>query len=136
MAKSTTQKNNDSLILSLKKEIEDKKKMLKSSERFSPKTHCKLNSLNLHAASKEDLIEALVDVNCKRMSAESLGVLADYRLCGFKVQDWLDDIQSRLNILNRSAEQSRLKALEEKLHNLLSLEKKVELEIEDIKNSI
>lgn len=133
-------KNNDTVILKLKQEIEAKKKSLKSSERFTPVTNCSLmldnERYNLNVLGKDQIIPLMVKLNAYAKSAEDLGVSDDLEYGGFKVEQWMTDLKARWAIINRTNEEARLKALETKLHNLLSLEKKVELEIADIAASI
>ena len=137
--------SNDSLIIELKKQVEEKQKALDSSKRFQPKTNCSLclpfpfNSerVNLNVADKPKLQELAVGLNLLKMSYDSLGeAVSDYSPGGYKLQDWVDDVNARLFILNRSQEEARLKALKDKLHGLLSIDKKVELEIAQLKEMI
>lgn len=51
---------------------------------------------------------------------------------GYNVDSWISDLKSRFSILNRKAEEARLKKLEDKLHELLSTDKKVELELDNL----
>lgn len=132
---------NDAVILKLKKEIEEKKKMLKASERFTPITNCSLvldgERFNLNVMNKkEDIIPLMVKLNAYAKSAEDLGVSEELTYGGFKIEDWMTDLKARWNVINRTMEEGRLKALENKLHNLLSLDKKVELELADIASLI
>jgi hypothetical protein len=131
---------NDRLILTLKKQIQDKKDALKSTEKFAPVTNCSLEIFgarwNLNVLGKQELLALLVNLNCDKMSAENLGVLNEYTLSGFKVTEWITDIKARLMIVDRKAEEARLKNMEDKLYNLLSNEKKVELELSEIAKEI
>ncbi|HBG3789828.1 TPA: hypothetical protein KRH32_000108 [Clostridioides difficile] len=56
--------------------------------------------------------------------------------CGYDVQDWIDDIKSKLDILTINEERSKLEEMEIKLMELLSNEKKVELEINKIESML
>lgn len=49
---------------------------------------------------------------------------------------WMTDLQARLAYVDKKIEADKLRKMEEKLHRLLSVDKKVELEIEDIKSSL
>jgi hypothetical protein len=130
-------KKNDNLILKLKKDILDKRAQLKSAERFSPVTNCSLtidgerHNLNV-LNDKDQLTNLIVRVNVYRMSAEDAGLASTFKLGGFTPDQWLTDLQTRLTISNRKQEEAKLKLMEDKLHNLLSTDKKVELEIEGI----
>src|SRR5207302_1011169 len=109
------------------------KAALAASKTFNPKTNCSLNfhgeRTNIRVESSiEKLTYLLVAVNACRMSADQLGLLNEYKLDGYLVQNWVDDLKARLNQVNRKQEEDRLKVLEARLHNQLSIDKKVELE--------
>lgn len=133
-------KKNDDVILKLKKEIEEKKKLIKSSERFTPVTNCSLvldnERFNLNVMGKEQIIPVMVKLNAYLKSAEELGVVSELEYSGFKVEEWLVDLKARWGFINRAQEEARLKALEAKLDKLLSSEKQVELALADIAASI
>lgn len=127
---------NDQRILALKKQIEDKKKQLEKSQRFSPITNCSIEvdgvRFNIQVLTKEQLITLMVKLNSHLMSAKDLGVVDEYIVSGYKVEDWISDIKSKIETLSRRDEEKSLKIMEEKLQKLLSNEKKVELEIDEI----
>jgi hypothetical protein len=133
-------KKNDTRILELKRQIDAKKAALKRVEKFVPITNCSLQLINngvrfnLHALNLESLTEMLVHLNTYRMSSADLGI--NMRICGYALQDWIDDIKSKMLVLDRQGEESRLKALEAKLTDLLSAEKKTELLIEEISGTL
>ena len=135
------QETNDNNIIELKNKIAEKKKALKATENFNPKTNCSLKlgetvSTNIRAeVSKERLTQLLVEVNMLKMSADNLKI-NDYKLSGYSPSDWVDDLQARLMIVDKKQEENRLKVLEEKLNALLSLDKKVELELQGLSNQI
>lgn len=137
MAKKTS---NDKTILDLKKTIAEKKALLKGSERFKPKTNCSLEldgvRTNLHVADSATLTLLLLKLSAYLRSAKDLAIEASVIVGGSSLQDWIDDIQSRLMSVNRQREEARLKVLEEKLHELLSAETKTELLINDIQGLI
>lgn len=127
-------KSNDSTILELKKQIKQKKEALKGIDKFVPVTNCSLSldekRHNLHVLNSEDLTFLLVKLNSLRLSADNLKVKLP--LGGFTVEDWISDIEAKLLISNRKKEEERLKLLEKKLTDLLSVEKKTELLVEEI----
>lgn len=132
--------SNDAIILKLKTEIAEKKKNIKGAEKFTPKTNCSLmmegERINLHAASLETLTLALVKLNALRMSAEDLPMDLDVKIQGHALEDWLDDLQSKILVVNKTKEEDRLKVLESKLTDLLSADKKTELLIEELQGLI
>jgi len=134
------QSTNDKTILSLKKQIEEKKKALKTSEKFIPVTNCSVEigdtRYNIHTLQITEVINLLVLLNTYKLSAEDLGMLEEFKISGYTVTEWITDLQTKRMILTRKAEENKLRAMEEKLHNLLSNEKKIELEIEEIASSL
>lgn len=132
--------DNDKMILELKKQVESKKKLLKSSERFSPKTNCNLTlhneRYNLNVVDKPTLLLLLAQLQGLNTSVKQVLPDETLEISGFSVDLWIDDIKSKYNVLNRKLENERLNVLEQKLHALLSTDKKVELEIADLKSQI
>lgn len=131
---------NDKVILNLKKQIEEKKKSLGKAEKFSPITNCGLNvngvKTNIHTMSKENLLSNIAFLKSAETGLKQ--VLPEEKLIidGFEVNDWITDLKSKFNNLNISLEKERLKQLELKLHNLLSIDTKVELEVSDLAKQI
>lgn len=131
-------KNNDEKILELKKQIEEKKKKVGKSQKFTPVTNCSIEvdgtRYNIQVLGKEQLISLMVKLNSYAISAKELEVLSDYSISGFNVGDWIKDLKAKLEFINRKDEEYKLKTMESKLDLLLSNEKKVELEIDEIEN--
>jgi hypothetical protein len=130
-------KDNDKIILDLKNKIEEKKKTLKITEKFSPITNCSIEldgtRYNIHALNKELLTTLLVKLNSYKLSIIDLELSTqEYNISGFPLNDWIQDVYGKLMNVNRKDEENRLKSMELRLHNLLSNEKKVELEINEI----
>ena len=127
---------NDDRILELKKQIEEKKKLLADKNtRFVPETNCVLvmnkNSTNLNVCSDEELKLLLISLNAYLMSAKNLG-MDDFEISGYNATTWIKDVKSKLEISELKKQQSDLKAMEQKLDKLLSDDKKTELELDDI----
>lgn len=131
-------KINDQRILLLKQQIETKKEKLSKSSRFTPVTNCSLElngeRINIQTLGKERALYVLVQLNIYRLSLVDLGLLDEYKMSGYLVSEWIEDIKSRVDILSRKQEEQQLKAMEAKLTKLLSEEKKVELEIDEIES--
>jgi hypothetical protein len=131
---------NDKIILELKAQIEVKKKLIRGTERFSPKTNCNLvlgsERYNLNVVSKQECLLLLARLKSLKDGLQS--VLPDeiLEISGYNVDLWIADLVNRFAVLNRLLESNKLEGLEQKLHNLLSLDTKVELEIEDLKRQI
>jgi len=129
---------NDSKIMELKKQIEEKKVKLGKSQKFSPITNCSIEvdtvRYNIQVLTKDQLITLLIKLNSYAMSAKDLNI--DYVVSGFNIWEWIIDIKSKLEFVSRKEEENKLKVMESKLHQLLSNEKKVELEIDEIMKSL
>jgi len=129
---------NDLKIMELKKQIEEKKIKLGKSQKFTPITNCSIEvdgvRHNIQVLTKEQLITLMVKLNSYAISAKDLGI--DYVVSGFNTLDWITDIKSKLDFVSRKEEENKLKIMESKLHQLLSNEKKVELEIDEIMKSL
>lgn len=129
---------NDDRILTLKKQIDDKKKELGKQPRFSPVTTCMFtyngNRVNIHTlTSVKDINAMLVYFNIYAMSAENLGINAeDVGFDGFSVVEWIEDLNAKKAVVEYNAKKAQLTALEKKLDKLLSDDKKTELEIDAI----
>jgi len=131
---------NDTKIMVLRAQIETKKKELSKAHKFTPVTNCSIEldtvRLNIQVLTKEQLITLMVKLKSYMMAAEELDVLDVYFISGFKVEEWITDIKAKLEIVCRREEESKLKTMENKLHLLLSNEKKVELEIDEIESML
>jgi hypothetical protein len=128
--------NNDQRILELKKQIEVKKEKLKQSEKFSPITNLSIEfentRFNLNVATKSILIDLAIKLNMMLISFKDLRLSEEYKISGYKLEDWIADIKAKLNILSRKDEERNLKVLEDKLSKMLSEDKKIELELNEI----
>ena len=128
---------NDEKILKLKEQIAQKKKQLDKSKRFSPITNCSIEldgvRSNIQILTKDQLIFLLVKLNGYLMSAKALEI-SDFSIGGYRADEWMSDIQLRIDILNRKDDENKLKDMESKLDRMLSDEKKTELEISEIED--
>lgn len=126
---------NDALIMVLKNKIEKKK--LGSKVKFEPKTTCiielfgeKVNIHTLRLGTIEPyllLLKSMVDA-CDFSPVSSTSCV----MAGFTLEDWYNDFVSKYNSLKYAEDAAELAALEKKLDNMLSNDKKIELEIEEI----
>lgn len=128
---------NDEKILKLKEQIAQKKKQLDKSKRFTPVTNCSIEldgvRSNIQVLTRDQLVFLLVKLNGYLMSAKALEI-SDFSIGGYRVDEWMTDIQLRIDILNRKDDENKLKDMESKLDRLLSNEKKTELEINEIED--
>lgn len=128
-------KKNDDVILQLKKQVEDKKKSIAKAQKFEPITNLSLELFgqryNLNVVDKNQLLLLKGTLFAIQSNVETAIFIG-----GFTIFDWCTDLENKYNLLNVREEQERLKALESKLHNLLSVDKKVELELASLASQI
>ena len=127
---------NDDRILELKKQIDEKKKLLAEKKvRFSPETNCILdldgNKYNLNVCGDDVLTMLIVKLNMYVMSANDLDIPVP-EISGYSVEMWIADIKNKLAVSGVKREENVLKQMEAKLDKLLSDDKKTELEIDEI----
>ena len=126
---------NDDRIMQLKQQIKQKKEELtKCSSRFIPVTNCLLHvdgeMYNLHVLADEFL---LVKLNAWKHSAEDLGLNPDtVKVSGYSLSEWIDDVRQVIEVKRYKEEKKKLEKLEKQLNDLLSDDKKTELEIDNI----
>lgn len=130
---------NDERILSLTSAIAKKKEELaKQSTRFNPCTNCSLDfrgqHYNINTLNEEQCEYIMVELMSLKMAADNLDVTL--KLSGYPVFDWIMDLRVRHDILKLKSEERKLKAMEEQLNLLLSEDKKKELAIEEIAQSL
>ena len=85
---------------------------------------------NLHTCDSDKLALLLVKLNLYKKEAENLDI--DFVISGYSIDDWITDIKDKFDITKTKAEIYNLKTMESKLDELLSEDKKTELEIDDI----
>lgn len=126
---------NDDRILELKEKIEKKKQELSDKNtRFVPVTNCIIEldgvTNNLHICDADKLALLLVKLSLYKKEAENLDI--NFVVSGYSIDDWITDIKNKFEVTKTKAEIYNLKAMESKLDELLSEDKKTELEIDDI----
>lgn len=131
---------NDKAILKLKEQVKKQKEEISKIKPFQPLTNCALDlygtRYNLHTLSKDVLVTLMVRLNAYKMSADDLELSNEFMIAGFKVEDWIQDLKAKYLLLGKKEEEERLKQLEAKLHKLLSEDKKIELEIDDLTKEV
>ena len=130
--------DNDQRIINLRNQIAIKKEGMGSDPKFIPITNCSLEidgeRFNLHTLQKDPLTLLLIKLNLYRMSAVELKVIQSFQLGGYSIDDWMIDIKLKLAVLANKDEKTNLYRMEVKLKDMLSDNKKVELEIDEIEN--
>ena len=101
---------------------------------FSPTTNCILDldgqKYNINVLQFDELQLLLVKLNMYLMSASCLNIFL--MISGYSINDWIEDINNKLDVLEFRKKETELKALENKLNKMLSDEKKTELELDEI----
>jgi len=125
-------KINENRILHTKNSVENYKPDI------NYKTNCHIDIDNIvediRWLQKEQLMFLLVKLNCHKLSAQDLGLLEEYIISGYKLEDWITDLKGKLDVVSKKDEERKLKIMENKLDKMLSDDKKIELELEDIAN--
>lgn len=131
---------NDGKILDLKKKIESKKNELKKAEKFNPVTHCSIEldgvRYNINVLNADELIILMCRVNMYKMSLINLKLENEIKICGFTLDEWIKDLMAKYKYISRKVEETNLKQMERKLDDMLSNEKKVELELNSIEDML
>lgn len=131
---------NDRDILKLKQEVINQKKSIEKIERFIPVTNCQIEhhgiKYNIHVLTKQQLILLLVELQALFIAATNLNYVEECVISGYKLSEWLFDIQSKINILSLKERKLVLQRTEEKLNGLLSKDTQTEIEIGDIKKML
>jgi len=126
---------NDATILKLKEQITKKKKELGKTSRFSPVTNLSLEldgtRYNLNVLDKVKLQQLAIKVASYSSTAHDIG-LTGTEYSGYMLSEWLEDIIGKLDIIEHKEKEAELAKLEAKLSKMLSNEKQVELELQDI----
>lgn len=130
---------NDERILSLKEKISQKKEQIsKNSVRFNPITNCTIEfrgqRYNINTLTEEQCIVMLVELKALSNAARELKV--ELNFSGYSVDDWMEDLESKISVLKAKSEERQLKAMEGQLEKLLSEDKKTELEIDRIAQTL
>jgi hypothetical protein len=131
-------KENDEKILELKNQIKTKKEELTKIDKFRPITNCIITSyvmgfdkLNINTLNTNDL--KLLAIRLKSYLNPNNGLkYTDVLLSGFKLSDWVEDIENKIENNNKISKMKELEVLENRLTEMLSNTKRTELEIEEI----
>ncbi|EQB4340922.1 hypothetical protein ACYJ2U_001641 [Clostridium botulinum] len=133
---------NDNKILELKKQIEKKKELIKlsKSNSYEFKTNRVVDfegeKYNLNVLQADKLNILMIRLNMYKLAAIDLKILDQCIISGYNVQDWINDINCKLEILSLKENERKLKFMENKLDKMLSDDKKVELELNEIEDML
>ncbi len=133
--------SNDKRIIEMREKIRVKKDELESITKVEYKTHLSLNLVgeryNLNVVSEDILLGILLNLNMINNAIKSDELLqTEYKLEGYSVEDWIHDVKAKYELKKVRAKKSELIALENKLVNMLSEDKKTELELDSIEEMI
>lgn len=131
--------NNDDKILALQKQIEEKKKSINTT--FRPVTNCSLlidgTRYNIHAlVTENEIMYLLIKLTSMLNAAIGLDMENKYSHEGYKLSEWITDLKAKLAVVSSKDEARKLKEMETKLTQLLSNDKKTELELASIEASL
>jgi len=133
--------SNDNQIKDYRTKVEAKRSALGSKPRVNYVTNMLLplndSKLNLNLMNTE---KACIDVaqqlammhNAQVQANEWLGTSQSLTVGNFKVEEWVEDIRTRLSIINWDQEKQKLNAMDTKLAGLLSEDAKTANAIADI----
>ena len=131
---------NDEKVLQLKQQIEEKKKTLSKIKKFTAITNCSINfdgaQININTLQRDGLVQLYVKLNALQLSAIDLGLLDELNISGYNISEWIEDVKNKLEALTVKQEETKLRQMEIRLTQLLSEDKKVELELEEIVKSL
>ena len=109
------QNKNDERILKMRETVALKKKELELMAKPSYETNLSLvingDRYNLNVASKEILLSLLMDLTIMKMASGKEELLKDLELNGFKLEQWMSDIKTKLNLTDKKVKERELKVL-------------------------
>lgn len=134
------QNKNDERILKMRETVATKKKELELLVKPSYETNLSLviqgERYNLNVASKAVLLSLLMNLVIMKVASEKDELLKDFELSGFKLEQWIADIKTKLKMLDKRTKEQELKVLEDKLLTMLSEDKKIDLELDELEKMI
>lgn len=148
----TAEKNSDQITLDLIKEVNRRKSEIAQIEKPNWITNC---SFSFSETSLSDVTNIHVESNVKKLIAmvalliskrdfhrDAVEVLdlptEEYVFTwgGFKVNDWISDIKTRINKLQIATKKANLEKLENRLNAIISPELRAKMELEAIASEL
>ena len=138
-------KEKDLLIDQLLAKVEEKKKQIEKIKNPVFKTNLSFNMemfgnstrVNLNVASEETLLSLLVylDFMLERIpTAIKHNIIVTHAWYGFTMEDWRDDIVLKIRQKQSQTQVSELKVIQGKLNDLISEDRKKDIELANLKN--
>lgn len=144
-------KNIDTMVLELLKKVEEKKQQIGSAERPSWATNCSFGfdpstnaRVNIQVVRE---LEGLVSIHAHlsnlytnyKDSLKELGLTekeAPFKYLGFTYEQWVEDIETRIDGLRIKAKKDELATLEARVNALVSPEQRRAIELEKLVKEI
>lgn len=146
---SKTNINTDKLTLNLIQEVKKQKEEIAKAERPNWVTNCSFSyterpndAINIHVeANIRNLICIAAFLRERERSykeaSEILGIDAPtFTWCGFNVNDWIEDLKTRINKIQIASKRKKLEALESRLNSIISPELRAKMELEEIASEL
>lgn len=141
------QAQNDDKILKLMNEVKKRKLEIATSEKAAWSTNCSLNIdgkvFNLHVVNDINvLVGAMAHLLNKRANyneaAKLLGFdkVTPFKHDGYSLEDWLSDMKIRATKIQITQKRKDLEKYEAQLDKLLSADKRVELELDQLEKEL
>lgn len=129
---------NDEKVMQLKSLIEKRREELGKLQVNEIETNLVIDFMgqkhNLNVLSENDLKLMLVRLHSYKSAMNELDIVAE--ISGYTVDQWMSDIKTKLVTIEYKKKKKELEDNEKLLDKLLSDEKKVELELERIMESL
>ena len=145
----TKKKTNDEQVRELFKVVQAKKVEIEKLEKPCWETSCEfgfsINSghdrIKLSTVTDTrklvEIMAFLIDRKEKsEKAAEELGVKYDFTWLGFTVDEWKNDLKTRVNQISIQQKRKELSELESRLNAIISPELRAEMELEAIKEAL
>jgi len=137
-------KENDEKIMQLREVVAKKKEELKKYKRFNPITTCRLSiedkDYNLHTltlASASYLLVKLSLMKDKKDQLKEKGIISvNITFSGYEIEYWIEDVIAVIQDLEFRNKKKELRAIESRLEDLLSEDKKTELETDKLEDML
>lgn len=140
-------KNNDERILKLLEQIKLKEEKIEKYKKFEPKTNCMLildkETLNINTLDKYSLkllackIASLHNGESYLFQSGLFDLETELTtINGFELKVWLIDISNKLKSIEIKEEKLKLNQMKSKLENMVSDDKKVEMELDLFENML
>lgn len=129
---------NDEQIIKLKELVDKKREEIKKIKKPTFETNLVLDlegqKYNLNVLGAESLKMLKVRLNMYRLSMKDLSM--NIPISGYSVEQWLADISNKISCHEYKKHEKDLEETEKKLNALLSEDKKVELELNELAKSL